>query len=353
MRKVRIGVVGCGVIGKHHIQGGLNSPGVEITAVADINETAVRQVADKFEISKVYTRAEDLFADPQVEGVVLALQTSIRADLALGAFAAGKHVLIEKPPGMSAEEILKLMDAQGDRIVGCCSSRFRFYDSAVAASDFIKEGHLGDLRVIRCRNIVQAHPPKRTPPLWQYKKSLNGGGVMADWGIYDLDYIFGLTGWSLRPRQVLANAWPIAAPYQSYLAPGSDAETHVSALIACDGGTMISFERGIQVTSDTEHAWQITGSHGSLDLYLLPQEEKEIIFHGASTEQGVNLRTIWKGTEGWPGLHDHPIRDFAEAIREGRPAKTDLNQALMLQEIIDAIYLSADTGRAVDIVRRS
>ena len=134
-------------------------------AVADIQIDAARNLADRFGIETVYGRADELFADPQIEAVVLALPAHARTELAKHAFAQGKHVLLEKPIAMNADEVQQLIAAQGDLTAACCSSRFHFLESAGVVTDFIATGVLGDLRVVRCRAIKPAGPPPtQTPP---------------------------------------------------------------------------------------------------------------------------------------------------------------------------------------------
>jgi predicted dehydrogenase len=342
--KVRLGIVGCGMIAQHHMKHAVESRHIQVCAVADIREEAARSTAEKFGVQKVYTDPNDLFADPEIEGVVLALQTKYRIELALKAFAQGKHVLLEKPAGMNADEVHRMIEARGALIAGCCSSRFRFFQSAQAAAHFVSTGALGDIRVIRSRNIAPAAPPKSPPLAWQYSKMVNGGGVLADWGVYDLDYILGITGWSLKPESVFGHTWNVTPQFESYIAPESDAETHVVAMIGCEGGTVINFERGAFIPGNREHAWQIVGTKGTLDLYLLPSDQKEIIFHEASSEKGVVRHTIWKGADTWSAVHAGPISDFADSIRDHRQPSTNLENSLTIQMIIDSIYKSSETG---------
>ncbi|MFK7692586.1 Gfo/Idh/MocA family protein [Paenibacillus sp. HJGM_3] len=351
--KIKLGIVGCGMIAQHHLKHAMESEHILVTAVADIREQAARSTADKFGIPTVYTDPDELFANPEIEGVVLALQTKYRTELALKAFAQGKHVLLEKPAGMNAEEVRRMIEVRGELIAGCCSSRFRFFDSARAAAEFIQTGALGDIRVIRCRNIAPAAPPNAPPLPWQYSRTVNGGGVLADWGVYDLDYILGILGWTLQPETVYGRKWNVAPPYESYIAPESDAETHVVAMIGCSGGAVIHFERGAMIPGNREHAWQIVGTKGTLDLYLLPSEEKEIVFHEAVTEEGVVRHTIWKGADTWSGVHAGPISDFAASIRDRRQPGTNLENAWTIQSIIDSIYASSDTGKLSIIAGRT
>ena len=241
---VRLGVIGCGVIGQRHLKAAKASPLIEVVALADVREDVARQSAAAFGVPAVYTRAGALLKDKRVEAVVLAMPAAQRTRLALKAFALGRHVLTEKPVAMNAREVKKLIAARGNLVAGCCSSRMRYLPSAAAVADYIASGALGTIRTLHCRCLSSdAGTPKSPPPAWRLIRSLNGGGILMNWGCYDLDYLLGLCGWKLKPKLVLAQTWPVAPELLSHVAPGSDAETHFAAIIRCEGGEMITFER--------------------------------------------------------------------------------------------------------------
>lgn len=64
--------------------------------------------------------------------------------------------------------------------------------------------------------------------------------------------MFGITGWTLQPRHVLARFWGVPPQFSHSVAPGSDADEHFASFITCEGGTVISFERGERVASRSE-----------------------------------------------------------------------------------------------------
>jgi len=347
---VRLGVIGCGVIGQHHLKAAKASSLIEVVAVADVREDALRQTAADFGVPTTYKSGNALLKDPRVEAVILAMPTASRTKLALKAFARGKHVLTEKPVAMNAREVKKLIAARGNLTAGCCSSRMRFLPTNEAAANFIASGALGTIRTVQCRCLVpDAGPPKSPPPAWRLIRSLNGGGILMNWGCYDLDYLLGICGWKLKPQWVLAQTWPIAPELLSHVAPGSDAETHFAAIIRCEGGEMISFERGEYCAAQKEDSWRIVGTKASLRLVMTPGKDKKILADESSPETGVSTRTIAEGGEDWAASHAGPVQDFATAIREGRTPKTSLEQALIVQQVSDAIYSSAAKGKAVVI----
>ena len=292
--------------------------------------------------------------DPEIDAVVLAVITGIRAPLARRALRRGKHVLLEKPPAMNAAQIRRYMKLQGDRVVACCSSRLSFLDGDREARRVFESGILGEIRLVRCRGISAVTPVSgdRQPPPWRVSHKLNSGGYLVNWGVYDLDYLMHVTAWTLEPEVVLAQTWPIAPNLaKGRVAPDSDADTHAALFIRCRNGAVITFERGESVALQSEDTWQITGARGSLRLRMVSSGEGPVVaLDTAHPETGVKTEVILQD----PGKdiqHQMPVRDFAAAIREGHPPQTDLRKALVIQKIFDAVYRSARTGRAVHVKR--
>ncbi|MBO9607022.1 MAG: Gfo/Idh/MocA family oxidoreductase [Paenibacillaceae bacterium] len=353
MKQVGIGVVGTGVIGRKHLQSAAASPSIRTVGTTDLREDQARDAAALYGADKVYATADEMFADPEVEAVVLAVPAAGKTELALKAIAAGKHALIEKPAGMNAREVQQLIDAQKAHpslIVGCCSSRFRYYESGGLLRRRIASGELGELRMLRTRGVWPAgKAPETAPPFWRLNKSVNGGGIMMNWGSYDLDYMLGLTGWRLKPVRVLAQTWQVAPHLNARVAPESDAETHVTAFISCEGGETIVLERGEFTSASRDETSEIIGTHGSLLFRMMPGEGKKIVYNETNPLDGVRSSVIWSGDEDFEVLHTGVLWDFADAVIHNRPPATTLEQALLIQQITDAIYLSAANGRCVEI----
>ena len=350
MEPIRLGIIGCGVMGNSHLEFASSSEMYEALAVADLQQTRAEELAQKHGVPRVYGDGVALLEDNDVEAVILALPTFARPYLTLRAFANGKHVLAEKPIAMNAGQVRQFIAARGGLVAGCCSARNRLLGSAAAATELVASGALGELRVVRCRATTAADKaPDREPPLWRQSMSLNGGGILMNWGCYDLDYLLGLTGWSLKPKVVLSQTWPVATHLAARVARASDAESHFAALILCEDGAVITFERGEFVAIDTSNVWEITGTKGSLRLAMTPADEKTIYHDDTTSEDGVNTRVLWNGGETYPDVRAALLEDFAKAIREKRQPRTSLENALVVQEISDAIYASAEHRRAIEL----
>ena len=345
MEPVRLGVIGCGVMGPRHAADAKRSGLFDVVAVADVIEDRARDAAEKHGVPRRFGSGDELIACDDVEAVVLALPAGVRTPLAKRALAAGKHVLIEKPVAMKAQDVRELIAIQGDRVAACCSSRFRMLPSAAAITQCVAQGTLGPIRAVRTRAITAAgDAPKSPPPVWRQSKSLNGGGILVNWGSYDLDYLLGITGWQLVPETVLAQTWPVAEYLNARVAPGSDADSHFIALVRCRGGAVLSVERGEFAAAGDEEACQIIGARASLRMRMTAQQAKIVTIEEADADRGVSAKQLWTGNDDHDTLTLGVLTDFARSIREGSRPATDLKRALVVQAITDAIYASAETG---------
>lgn len=350
MKPVALGVIGCGVIGRHHLRAASRTETVRVVAVADLLEDRVREAAAQYDIPRHHRSGAALLDDPAVEAVILALPACGRFELAMEAFRNGLHVLDEKPVAMDARQVGEMIAARGNLVAVCGSSRVRYSETARRVRELIASGALGELRVLTCRAIVApSEPPKTPPPTWRLIRAENGGGILMNWGCYDLDYLLGLTGWTLEPQTVLARTWTVPPTYRSYVAPGSDAETHIAALILCANGAAITYERSEFTAAQPESLWRITGDRGSLHLHLTAGKEFTVRFSQATADRGTVTQDLFPPAEEPKDGMQMQLEDFARAIREGGRPQTGLQEALVVQRISDAVYASAASGTAVRV----
>lgn len=350
MTPVKLGVIGCGVIGSANLKDAMASELVEVVAAADLRVSR-REWATSQGVARVYEDGRDLLdQDPEVEAVVIAFPAGTRTAMGLHALASGKHVLTEKPVAGNAREVRTLMARAGDRVVACLSSRFRFFESAMKAREVVESGVLGDIRRLHVRALLAGGPKNdRVPPPWRESFCMNAGGILTNWSCYDLDYILGTAGWAFRPKTVLAQTWECVPAFRCHVAPESDADAWYSAFVLGQDGTVLTLERGEFMPQTTEMAWQISGTNGALHLGMLNTDDRRLVLNIGETEKGVTETVLWEGKDEKPGGNRLAIEDFALAIRENRPPATGMEQALTMMQITDAIYQSAHSGQAVDV----
>jgi predicted dehydrogenase len=346
---LNVALIGSGVIAQYHLRALAKLATARAAAVCDLRPELAQKTAAEFGVPRWSADAAELLADPGIDAVILALPAVARTALAIEAFRRGKHVLTEKPVAMNAAEVRAMLAVQGGLVGACCSSRYRSFESARAAGEFLRTGALGRLRTITCRGVNPAGaPPSNPPPAWRLRRDLNGGGIFVNWGCYDLDYLLGLLDFKLTPQFALARAWPAGAPYAAYAAPGSDAETHVAAFVTFAEGCALTYERAEFSTLPPDNRWQITGEHGTLTLQMLKAARANIVLTEPDAVRGVRTRVVWEGDESaLTAEHDGVTHDFVAAILEKRAPRTSLRDALLFARLADAIYASAASGRPV------
>ncbi len=349
MEPVKLGVIGVGVIGSTNLRDAMASDLIDVVAAADLRVDR-REYAREQGVPRVYEDGRDLLdQDNEVEAVIVAFPAMGRTAMGLRTLARGKHLLTEKPVAMNAAEVRSMIAARGDLAAGCLSARYRFHEPARVATELVASGALGEIRRLHVRALLAGGPPTdRVPPPWRESFAMNGGGILTNWSCYDLDYILGVSGWYFRPSVVLANWWPCVEQFSHHVAPESDADAHYCATVLGEDGSVLTIERGEFMPAAAESAWQIIGSKGALRLQMTATQGGQIIHDDSSAEQGVVSTVIWE-SDSAPGGNPLVIEDFARAIREGRQPATDLDKALILAQITDAIYRSAASGGAVPI----
>lgn len=351
MEPVKIGVIGCGVIGSANLKSAQASELCEVVAAADLRVGRREWAENEAGVPRVYEDGRDLIdQDEEVEAVIVAFPAGERGSMGMRALAAGKHVLLEKPVATSAREVETLIKWRGDDLkVGCFSGRYRGYESAQVATEFVTGGGIGDIREIYFRCFRPGGPDSgKMPPPWRESFAMNGGGILTNWSCYDLDYVLGVTGWCFKPRTVLASWWPCAEQFRHGVSPESDADAHFTALAVSEDGMALSIERAEFAAAQQNEIWEVVGSKGTLHLQMLATGERELTYDdGSNPAEGIVTKTLWKGSDG--GGTPWVIDDFARAIREDRQPMTPLEHALILAQITDGVYESARTGDAVRI----
>lgn len=192
MKKIKIGILGCNYMGKMHADCYGAIEGVEIVAVADLNEETAKNVAGRYG-SKVYTDAKRLIEETELDAVDICLPTFLHAQYATLAMDRGiPYLFIEKPVALNQEECALLLQKQKE--TGCrvqVGQVIRFWDEYVYLKKLFDEKMYGD--------VVNASFKRLSPsPTWSsnnwMKNTKLSGGAIVDLHIHDIDYMLYLFG---------------------------------------------------------------------------------------------------------------------------------------------------------------
>lgn len=202
--RVRIGLIGCGGIARWHLQNLAKVPDAEVVALFDPDPTQIERclaVAPQLAAATIHPSMEALLADPNVDAVELSTpHTQHRAQIE-ASFAAGKHVMCEKPLVTTTEDahaVLAALRASGK--VGLIGyqrhmiAEYQFIRNAIAS------GKYGAVTFV---SALQTQEWKRlTKGTWRQDPALSGGGQLNDSGSHFVDIILWTTG--LEPETVAA-----------------------------------------------------------------------------------------------------------------------------------------------------
>jgi predicted dehydrogenase len=196
-RTVRLGVIGVGQIGKHHLAAYAKIPGAQVVAVADINEAEARRVAQQYDIPHVYTNFRDLLQRGDIEAVDVALHNNLHAPVTLAAFEAGKHVYCEKPMAGSYADAAAMYAAAQQAGLKLSIQMFTPYQKEIrAARQLIDAGQLG--RLYHARSV--GYRRRGRPYVDGYgsqafvQKEMAAGGALYDMGVYHIAGVLYLLG---------------------------------------------------------------------------------------------------------------------------------------------------------------
>ena len=183
-RVLGVGIIGCGWISDVvHMPNLEAHPDVRVTAFADRSPERRHLAARRFPNARSYDAVERLYTDPDVQAVVIAVPPAANRHVATAAFAAGKHVYLEKPLAPSLVDANAIVDAwQRSGCIAMLGYNFRFNPGIENAISIIRSNGLGKLLSVQSRFTWLAEAVES----WRGDRAL-GGGVLLDLASHHID----------------------------------------------------------------------------------------------------------------------------------------------------------------------
>jgi myo-inositol 2-dehydrogenase/D-chiro-inositol 1-dehydrogenase len=181
MKKLNLGVIGTGRIGRVHIATLVQSvPQAAVVAIADVNLQSASEVAKEYGITSVFTNFIDVINHPEVEAVVICSPTDTHAQFIVDAAKAGKHIFCEKPVDLSLEVIKGALSAVKEAGVKLMVGFNRRFDpNFMKIKQLVDNGKIGDPHILKITSRDPAPPPA--------EYSATSGGMFMDMTIHDFD----------------------------------------------------------------------------------------------------------------------------------------------------------------------
>ena len=342
--KVRTGIVGMG-IGRNNGRAISRNPRGQVVALCDLLTDRMQAFAEELpEPVKFYTDYKKMCKAPDIDAVFVGTPNQWHVPIALEAVQNGKHVLVTKPLADSEEAAQKLVvKAEAAGVVNMMSLSTRFRDSCCYLGDLAREGYFGELYYARARSVRRSGIPA-----WSLGFIQKGGGAFRDMGVHVLDSIWWILGMP-KPVSVLGVAGAKFGPRGLGYSGASISAAEISEQFAADdyAGGFIRFEEdiGVQVESfwashqPGEFQMELFGTAAGAKLSPLTLYRTE---EGAQQDIQVELP---KTTEAWDRIAGH----FIECILDGKTCEAPLRHGLIVQQMMEGLLKSAETGREIRI----
>ncbi len=349
--KIRIGIVGVGTIGSVHADAYAKVGRAEVIALCDILPDRLQEKGARHGVDTLYTDYKELLASSDVDAVSVCVPNNVHAEIAIAALDAGKHVLLEKPMAMSAQEGQSICDAR-DRAGKVLQMGMVMRQSADA--QFIKEivdsGQLGDIYQIR----VILRRRRGIPGMggWFTTKAQSGGGGLIDIGVHFFDLAMWLSGcWN--PTRVSAKTYAkFGSPMEGYhytsmwAGPPDydgtfDVDDYACGFVRFGTETTMNFEVCWAANSEPQQFLEILGDKGGIRM----GSGQPILL----TEVGDRIADVKLEYNNKRDNFAEEMRTFIAAIRDGAPPAATGEQGVINMKLIDAIYQSSDMNAEVAV----
>lgn len=334
--KVRAAVVGLGWPGMQHLKGYTADPRSEVIAVCDLDEKHVRQVASEHKIPNTYTSHLEMLKNKEIDTVSVCLPNFLHAPISIDALNAGKHVLCEKPPARSAQEAKAMADAaaQNEKTLMYALVQ-RFDGSTQRLKQLIREGELGEIYFGKAGYVRRRGIPIGKEG-WFVDKERAGGGALIDIGVHALDCVWWLMN-SPRPVEVMGMSYT----HFKHLVPDDvkyDVDDATFAQIRFENSATIILETTWALNLPDDNYIKVAGTKAGATLspFTLYTEET-----GKELDKPLSAPAI--------NSFDEEVKHFVECIVDGKEPISSAEQGIMLMQMLDGIYESAEKGRSVPI----
>ena len=322
---LRVGIIGLGAISNNHIRSLLSLDGVNLCAVCDIiPERIVKKVVEHNLSVNTYIDYKEMIAREELDAVHILTPHYLHAPMAVYALLHGVNVFLEKPMGISYEDIESIRRAEaesGKRVCVCFQNRFN--RNTLLAKKILEED--GGATSAYATVIWDRNAEYYAQDAWRGKWETEGGGVMINQAIHTLDLLCEFLG---KPVSLRASC-------QNHHLDGI-----VEVEDMCEG--LVHFENGAQCVFYTTTAF----SGGNVTTLYLKSKNRTVMLHNEKLfVDGVKVDAPqdslpFYGKKCYGKGHPEIIGQFYDALSEGLPMPVDTESAQYALKLLLTAYKS-------------
>ena len=386
MKKLNVGLIGAGFMGKAHSLAYMAmpmffwpAPAIPVRkTIVDVSDSIAAEAAQRFGFEKSTSDWRSVVEDPEIDIIDIATPNHLHAEIAIAAAAAGKHIISEKPLARSGEEAKTMYDAvKNAGIVHMVAFNYRRTPAVALAKKYIDEGAIGDILNFRGTYLQDWSADPDGPLSWRFQKSIAGSGSLGDIGTHVVDMARFLCGeitqvntqlktWvKTRPLQA-GGVDKLGASTKDSTAPRGevDVDDEVLSLLEFQNGAIGSLEATRNAHGRNNFlTFEIHGTIGSIYFNYERRDELQVAFANDQADR-KGFRTVYTGPahpygEGlWPipalgiGYGETKIietYDFVKAIMEGGEVSPNFKDGYQINLIADAMAASAQSRSWISV----
>ncbi len=299
-----------------------------LAALVSDDAKKLKTLSQKYRIRSTFSYDDYDAALEQVDAVYIALPNSMHAEYAIRAAAAGVHVLCEKPMAVTGEECERMIDACREHNVKLMIAyRLHFEEINLQVIDLVRRGRIGEPRFFNSSFSFAVRPGNiRT------KKAM-GGGTLYDIGVYCINAARNL--FRAEPKEVMAIS------VNSGQKGLEEIDESTGALLRFDGERVAAFVTSFNSSDCGEY--RIVGTKGQIRVDPAYEYAEglsyELTVNGKTTRKRVGKRDQFAGE----------LLYFSDCVLKNREPEPSGEEGLQDVRIVEALYESAETGKAVAI----
>ncbi|MFE5430559.1 inositol 2-dehydrogenase [Peribacillus simplex] len=332
MKKITIGIIGAGRIGRLHAENIIHIPQVKIKTISDIFAANVREWAQQIGIENVVEDYKEILNDPEIDAIFVCSPTTTHVPIIQKAAEHGKHIFCEKPISFSIEETEKALEAVKKAGVKFQVGFNRRFDTQFSkVKETVQNGVIGTPHIIK----ITSRDPE--PPSAEYIKS--SGGLFVDMSIHDFDMARFVSGSEIT--EVYVQTANLVDPMIGEL---GDIDTAVITL-KFENGAIGIIDNSRKAVYGYDQRVEAFGSNGVITTENVKPTNAEI-----STGEGVfRDKPHHFFLERYKEAYITETYAFIDSILTNKPLVCDGNDGLQAEIIAHAAAESRKTGLPVKI----
>ena len=339
---IQLGVVGCGWAGCRAIESANATSRLNVIAIADRDANRLKQAGDDNAVPHRYNDYRELLDNPVIDAVYLATSPDGRLQQVLDTLNVGKHVLVQKPHAIRANEILEMDKAaqkSGKTLQFCYFMRHFPHNRQIRLA--IKNGAIGTPYHARVFGKFNFIPPLDENSRWLHVYGQKGGSLGQHYS-HELN----LTWWWMGCPKPL---WAFASKhvlYPQYEGPEGAAEDYFTGILGCDGGKTIQIDCSRMSHSDSGSVVELYGTTGTITNSGISRfKDGEFIREPIDAPIEIDHGELPDEVP----VFFYELNHFSMAIAGEVVPDVDASNAYAFMQILDALYDSAKNCEKVYI----